>query len=108
MTGTGQSISLSDRSGSFWLFSPSSQELLVKVAPNDAGDAFALVASMVTNVEVTLTATDVCGGGVVTFEQTLGTSDVYFDENAFPLDCTPLFTDGFETGDTIEWSASVP
>ena len=70
LRGTGTAIALTADTGYFWFFSASNVELVVKVL--DActfDDRFWVYAAGLTDVEVTLTVTDVRNGTVRTYHQ---------------------------------------
>ncbi|MCP3959677.1 MAG: hypothetical protein GY719_17650 [bacterium] len=104
-TGTAQVTALTDLSGYMTFFNPTGITMAVKIV--DGGDGnFAFFYGATTDVEYTITVTDVCTGAMKTYFKPLGTLTSAGDFAAFPVtpSCTtPIFTDGFESGDTTAW-----
>jgi hypothetical protein len=106
-SGSGQAEPLTDNSGYYWFFTPSSTELTVKVQAGDNGN-FWFFYGAVTEVEYQITVTDTCSGAAQTYFNPQGNLTSAGDFTAFPLtlDCL-LFPDGFESGDTSRWTLAV-
>ena len=105
-TGDGQPTPLLDRAGYFTFFN-SNPELVVKMVPGTAGGFHTFVASAISSVAIEMTVTDLCSGDVQVYNQPLNNSLTIVDEQAFPVECPLIFTDGFESGDVLGWSSAV-
>ncbi len=104
--GSGQGVAVTSHSGVFWFFSTDRWEIVVKMVDGSADNGFFwFVASGFTNVEYSISVTDICGGTKKTYTNPLGVTETIVDETAFPAttDCF-IFADGFESGDTTAWS----
>ena len=102
--GDGFATPLTDFSGHSWFFAPSNIELAVRIL--DGGDGnFWFYYGATTNVEYTITVTEICSGQVNTYFNPLGNLTSSADFEAFPSGppCG-IFVDGFESGDTTAWS----
>ena len=104
MTGNGQAQSVTDKSGYFAFFAPNNVDLMVKIL--DGGDGnFWFYSCAPTDVAYTVTVTDICTGSVRQYVNPLASMSCFGDFAAFPSspNCTPIFEDGFESGDTSAW-----
>jgi CSLREA domain-containing protein len=84
-TGSGQAVQLTPDTGYFWFFSPSNVEVTIKVL-NGCGfnQRFWVFLSGLTNVEVTVTVTDVVTGATKTYTNPQGrTFRTVLDTSAF-------------------------
>lgn len=104
-TGDGAAIPVTDLSGLFWFFAANNIDLAVKIF--DGGDGnFWIFFGSTTEVEYTLTVTDVCTDTVRQYLNPLGTLTSGGDFMAFPVtpNCNAeIFSDSFESGDTTAW-----
>lgn len=83
-TGDGQSIVLGDDTGAFWFFRPDNLELTVKVLDGTTNNGrFWVFYGALTNVEFTMTITDIETGVVKTYENSLGNFASVGDTQAF-------------------------
>ncbi len=103
-TGSGLASGLTDLAGYFSFFS-SAVDLAVKIF--DGGDGnFWFYFGATTDIAYTITVTDVCTGNLKQYANPLGVLSSVGDFTAFPA--TPacnaeIFSDGFESGDTLAW-----
>src|SRR4029078_7627566 len=73
--GTGRAVTLTDQTGFFWFFNPENVEAVVKVLDGCAINGhFWVFAAGLTNVETTLTVTDLLTGARSTFNNPAGTA----------------------------------
>lgn len=103
-TGEGMSTPVTDLGGYFTFFSADNVELMVKII--DGGDGnFWFYSCAPTDVFYAVAVTDICTGTTQAYFSPLGTQTCFADFMAFPEspNCTPIFTDGFESGDTTAW-----
>jgi hypothetical protein len=102
-SGSGQAVQLTDNSGYYWFFTPSSTEMAVKVQNGDNG-FFWIFYAATTDVGYTITVTDTCNGAVQSYFNPQGNLTSAGDFMAFPAgnDCG-IFSDGFESGDISGW-----
>ncbi len=84
-TATAQAVELSDDTTAFWFFGAANYELLVKVLDGQSvnGD-FWVFSGGLSDVEYTVTVTDVLTGAVKTYQKAAGVLLSFADTSAFP------------------------
>jgi photosystem II stability/assembly factor-like uncharacterized protein len=83
-TRAGQAFSLTDTTGAFWFFDPTNVELVVKVLDGrSVNGSFWVFYGSLTNVEFTLTVTDLLTGAVRTYVNPQGQLASFADTSAF-------------------------
>ncbi len=109
-TGFGQPITATSYSGVFSTADPSTPDVAVKLVDGSADNGFfQLTWAGATNLGLALRVTDLCSGNVRTYTNPVGmTAATTVDTTAFATDACDVFSDGFESGNTSAWSASVP
>lgn len=107
-TGAGTGVSLTSHSGYFWFFDPNNPELFIKLVDDYANTGnFWVVFGATTNVEFTVTVTDVGDGQLREYFNPLGnTPSTVIDRQAFFS--RTVFADGLESSDTSAWSQTLP
>jgi hypothetical protein len=84
-SGAGHAVALSDATAAFWFFAPASLELLVKVLDGrPVNGSFWVFSGGLSDVEYTLTVTDVVTGAVKTYVNPAGKLSSFADTSAFP------------------------
>jgi hypothetical protein len=83
-TGAGQTVPLSADTGAFWFFDPSNLELMIKVLDARAVNGyFWIYFGSLSNVEFTVTVTDMTTGAVKTYQNPQGVFGSVADDRAF-------------------------
>jgi hypothetical protein len=83
-TGDGQTVPLSADTGAFWFFDPSNLELMIKVLDARAVNGYFWVYfGSLSNVEFTVTVTDMTTGAVKTYQNPQGVFGSVADDRAF-------------------------
>ncbi|HEX4494328.1 MAG TPA: hypothetical protein VIE43_01555 [Thermoanaerobaculia bacterium] len=83
-TGAGQTVPLSADTGAFWFFDPSNLELMIKVLDARAVNGYFWVYfGSLSNVEFTVTVTDMTTGAVKTYHNPQGVFGSVADDRAF-------------------------
>jgi hypothetical protein len=83
-TGAGQTVPLTVETGAFWFFDPSNLELMVQVLDTRAENGyFEVHYGAVSNVDLTVTVTDVRSGAVRTYHNPAGVFGSVADDQAF-------------------------
>jgi len=109
-TGDGQPVAVTPHSGFFYFFTPDNPDVVVKfVDKSSINGNFWLFFGSQTTVEFTLRVVDSCDGSTISFFKPAGVAGgTVVDMSSFPsVSACLLFADGFESGDTVAWSASV-